>query len=147
MSGTGTGTGTGTDSGAFFGRRILGDGDAFAFDGELDAPAEFAGHLVEVGSVPQVFAAPAHPYTAGLLGAIPRIDRAVTMTSVPGDLPSLLDPPAGCRFGMALVHVAVRHDLPKPRRQSAVPPAHVASDPRAPSPPTALRFRAISTGP
>jgi oligopeptide/dipeptide ABC transporter ATP-binding protein len=57
-----------------------------------------AGHLVEVGTVPQVFAAPAHPYTAGLLGAIPRIDRAVTMTSVPGDLPSLLDPPAGCRF-------------------------------------------------
>jgi oligopeptide/dipeptide ABC transporter ATP-binding protein len=57
-----------------------------------------AGHLVEVGTVRQVFAAPAHPYTVGLLSAIPRIDREVVMASVPGDLPSLLDPPPGCRF-------------------------------------------------
>ncbi len=74
-----------------------------------------AGHLVEVGTVPQVFAAPAHPYTERLLGAIPRIDRAVAMTSVPGDLPSLLDPPAGCRF-------AARCDRAEEACRAADPP-------------------------
>jgi peptide/nickel transport system ATP-binding protein len=62
----------------------------------------YAGKVVEEASVEQLFEAPLHPYTQGLIGSIPRIDRSATqkaaLTSIPGTVPSLLRPPAGCRF-------------------------------------------------
>jgi len=62
----------------------------------------YAGKVVEEASVEQLFETPLHPYTQGLIGSIPRIDRAATqkaaLTSIPGTVPSLLRPPAGCRF-------------------------------------------------
>src|SRR5262249_18316793 len=57
-----------------------------------------AGQLVEIGSATAIFARPLHPYTQALVRSIPRIDRDTTMESIPGTVPSLLHPPAGCRY-------------------------------------------------
>jgi peptide/nickel transport system ATP-binding protein len=62
----------------------------------------YLGKLVEQGSSADVYARPAHPYTAGLLETIPVPDpaaqRAKHGVAVTGELPSAMDPPSGCRF-------------------------------------------------
>ncbi len=60
----------------------------------------YAGSVVESGTTREVFRAPQHPYTWGLLGSIPRLDRPkpTRLTTISGAPPSLLDPPPGCRF-------------------------------------------------
>jgi peptide/nickel transport system ATP-binding protein len=59
----------------------------------------YAGRLVEDGPVDRVFAAPAHPYTRGLIGSVPRIDRSATrLVSIPGTPPAPKSRPAGCPF-------------------------------------------------
>jgi peptide/nickel transport system ATP-binding protein len=59
----------------------------------------YAGELVEVGSVEEIFSAPGHPYTRGLLGSIPRIgDRRARLRPIEGAIPSPLDDVSGCRF-------------------------------------------------
>jgi oligopeptide/dipeptide ABC transporter ATP-binding protein len=57
-----------------------------------------AGQIVESADVHRLFKHPAHPYTRGLLRSVPRLDRAFTMEPIAGAVPSLLDPPTGCRF-------------------------------------------------
>ena len=57
-----------------------------------------AGQVVEIAPVRSLFRHPAHPYTRALVRSIPRIDRAIVMEPVPGSVPSLLNPPAGCRY-------------------------------------------------
>jgi peptide/nickel transport system ATP-binding protein len=57
-----------------------------------------AGQLVECADVRALFRAPAHPYTQALVRSIPRVDREVAMEPVPGVVPSLLEPPPGCRY-------------------------------------------------
>ncbi|MFC5182442.1 dipeptide ABC transporter ATP-binding protein [Actinomadura harenae] len=56
----------------------------------------YLGKLVETGTTDEVFGAAAHPYTAGLLAAVPEGER--TGTPVRGEPPSPVDPPSGCRF-------------------------------------------------
>jgi peptide/nickel transport system ATP-binding protein len=61
----------------------------------------YLGKICEVGSTLEVFDRPAHPYTDGLLSAIPTLTEPPAATSVkilPGELPSPLAPPSGCRF-------------------------------------------------
>lgn len=59
----------------------------------------YLGKLCEVGSSVRLFDAPAHPYTVGLLGAIPKPGEASSAAAtVAGELPSPTDPPSGCRF-------------------------------------------------
>ena len=59
----------------------------------------YAGHVVEYNSVEKLFENPLHPYTRGLLKAIPRFDRDVEeLFTIPGSVPSLLNMPKGCRF-------------------------------------------------
>jgi peptide/nickel transport system ATP-binding protein len=62
----------------------------------------YAGKVVEEATVEQLFANPRHPYTQGLIRSIPRIDtaarRKTRLESIAGVVPSLLDPPPGCRF-------------------------------------------------
>ena len=62
----------------------------------------YLGKMVELGSGADIYARPAHPYTAGLLAAIPvpepEIARANVKAGVAGELPSAVDPPSGCRF-------------------------------------------------
>ncbi|MEU1818745.1 ABC transporter ATP-binding protein [Streptomyces roseifaciens] len=59
----------------------------------------YAGRIVETAPVHQLYAAPAHPYTAGLLGSIPRLDhKGKELYAIKGLPPSLTDIPAGCPF-------------------------------------------------
>jgi oligopeptide/dipeptide ABC transporter ATP-binding protein len=60
----------------------------------------YAGRIVEFGGKRDLFYDPQHPYTWGLLGSIPRLDRpkAERLHSIAGMPPSLIDAPAGCRF-------------------------------------------------
>ena len=59
----------------------------------------YAGQVVEQAGVHDVFARPAHPYTAALFGAVPRLDgERQALTAIPGRVPPLADMPTGCRF-------------------------------------------------
>ena len=59
----------------------------------------YAARVVERANVDDVFTRPQHPYTWGLLGSLPRLEVDVErLTQIPGQPPSLLRPPAGCRF-------------------------------------------------
>ena len=77
-----------------------------------------AGQTVEWAPVRALFRAPAHPYTRALLRAVPRADRDVVMEPIPGGLPSLLDPPPGCRFAprcdLAMDECRARRPAPRP---------------------------------
>jgi oligopeptide/dipeptide ABC transporter ATP-binding protein len=59
----------------------------------------YAGRIVETGKVRDIYKNPAHPYTQALLEAIPHLgQKRERLAAIPGQPPSLLDPPAGCRF-------------------------------------------------
>ena len=62
----------------------------------------YLGKLVEVGPADDVYYRPVHPYTKGLIDAIPVADpgaeRATKQKGVAGELPSAINPPSGCRF-------------------------------------------------
>jgi len=59
----------------------------------------YAGQIVETGTVDAVFREPHHPYTLGLLRAVPDFDLVRgQLASIPGSPPDLVEPPAGCRF-------------------------------------------------
>jgi len=59
----------------------------------------YAGNLVEAGTVQAVFKDSKHPYTKGLLEAIPKLgSRERRLRGIEGAVPSLLNPPEGCRF-------------------------------------------------
>jgi peptide/nickel transport system ATP-binding protein len=59
----------------------------------------YAGEIVERASVDQLFAAPQHPYTVGLLGSIPRLDRQTShLATIAGLVPDMTRLPSGCRF-------------------------------------------------
>jgi peptide/nickel transport system ATP-binding protein len=59
----------------------------------------YAGDIVELASVDDLFAAPLHPYTEALLHSIPRVDRdAIDLKPIPGQVPPITAMPAGCRY-------------------------------------------------
>ncbi|MGC8460317.1 MAG: ABC transporter ATP-binding protein [Candidatus Dormibacteria bacterium] len=62
----------------------------------------YLGKLVEIAPSREIYASPAHPYTKGLLGAIPipdpEIERSKTSVPITGEIPSAINPPSGCRF-------------------------------------------------
>jgi peptide/nickel transport system ATP-binding protein len=62
----------------------------------------YAGRVIEEAPVDELFADPRHPYTQGLIRSIPHIDKAATqkarLEAIPGVVPSLVNPPPGCRF-------------------------------------------------
>jgi peptide/nickel transport system ATP-binding protein len=65
-----------------------------------DIAVMYAGRIVEYGTKRQVFYDPQHPYTWGLLGSIPRLDREKPkkLASIAGAPPSLINLPQGCKF-------------------------------------------------
>lgn len=59
----------------------------------------YAGRIIEIGPVRQVIGSPSHPYTAGLMGAIPRLgDTARRLVQIDGNMPRLDAIPPGCAF-------------------------------------------------
>ncbi len=79
----------------------------------------YAGQVVEEAPVVELFARPQHPYTQGLIRSIPRIDTAalhkVRLETIPGVVPKLIAPAAGCRF-------APRCKFATPDCSAATPP-------------------------
>jgi oligopeptide transport system ATP-binding protein len=60
----------------------------------------YAGRAVESGPVRDIFKSPQHPYTAGLLASMPRLDETEVhrLTTIPGQPPNLQRLPPGCAF-------------------------------------------------
>ena len=59
----------------------------------------YAGYICEIGDIMIIFKSPFHPYTRGLLGAIPRPDaEREDLTIIRGSIPNLINPPSACRF-------------------------------------------------
>ena len=59
----------------------------------------YAGQLVEIATVADIFRSPRHPYTQALLAALPSQQQTPgTLRVIPGRVPNLADPPPGCRF-------------------------------------------------
>ena len=59
----------------------------------------YLGGIVESGPVREVLKSPAHPYTRGLINALPKLDSLdEPLTPIPGDIPSPLERPPGCVF-------------------------------------------------
>ena len=88
----------------------------------------YAARMAEQGSAANVFAKPLHPYTAGLLRSVPRLDepRGRKLETIDGLPPNLLDAPPGCRFAPrcpaqqdACVRVLPELELVAPHRYSA----------------------------
>jgi peptide/nickel transport system ATP-binding protein len=59
----------------------------------------YAGDVVETAKIADLFENPEHPYTRGLLQAIPKFGgKREALQTIKGELPNLIDPPTGCRF-------------------------------------------------
>ncbi len=82
-----------------------------------DIAVMYAGRIVERGSTQQIFSAPQHPYTWGLLKSIPRLDTARDEELVPisGRPPSLISRPSGCFFHPRCPYVRDEHRRVDPR--------------------------------
>ena len=66
----------------------------------------YAGRTMEYGAVNDIFYRPTHPYTIGLLGAVPRLDgKQDLLPTIPGNPPNLVRLPAGCPFQERCPHV------------------------------------------
>jgi oligopeptide/dipeptide ABC transporter ATP-binding protein len=75
-----------------------------------DVVVMYGGRVAEKGPVGDVFTAPAHPYTRGLLSSIPRLEtpRKSTLATIDGMVPALRDMPPGCRFQNRCPHADER---------------------------------------
>jgi peptide/nickel transport system ATP-binding protein len=58
----------------------------------------YAGNVCEIAKTEDLYDHPRHPYTALLLSVVPRLDRKKTLSTIPGNIPNLIEPPSGCRF-------------------------------------------------
>ena len=81
-----------------------------------DIVVMYAARIAEHAPVFSLFERPMHPYTWGLLGSLPRLDVELErLTQIKGQPPSLLRPPAGCRFRPRCAHAfdRCRSELPE----------------------------------
>lgn len=64
-----------------------------------EALVMYAGHGMELNTVKDIFSHSKHPYTRGLLESTTRVDKEISrLSSIPGNIPDMIDPPTGCRF-------------------------------------------------
>ena len=100
----------------------------------------YAGSVVEEGPKHTVFREPQHPYTWGLLDSIPRVGRTRgrRLTVIPGQPPSLLAPPPGCRFAPRCIYRFPKCDE-RPALVAKVEPSHADACHLEPSTRHALR--------
>ena len=93
----------------------------------------YAGEIVERAPVDELFANPQHPYTVGLLGSIPRLDRrAAHLATIEGMVPNMANPPTGCRFAARCPFVGRDAASPRRRRSRWSSPGHASRCIRAP---------------
>jgi peptide/nickel transport system ATP-binding protein len=92
----------------------------------------YAGEIVERAEVDELFASPQHPYTVGLLGSIPRLDRQAShLASIDGMVPNMANPPLACRFAARCPFVSeVCLKAPPPLKEIA--PGHASRCLKAP---------------
>ena len=101
-----------------------------------DIAVMYAGRIVEYGTKRQIFYDPQHPYTWGLLGSIPRLDRPKPdrLASIAGSPPSLINLPQGCKFRPRCPHAFDEvHRAPaagESRRRHAAAPRSLLADGR-----------------
>ena len=90
----------------------------------------YLGKVVEEGPTDEIFATPRHPYTMALLSAIPEAEYGRTRAQIPltGEMPSPIDPPAGCRFHTRcpFAREACKQDVPA-LRDTGIAPGHRAA--------------------
>jgi peptide/nickel transport system ATP-binding protein len=86
----------------------------------------YAGELVEVSPVEEIFEEPLHPYTRLLVECLPSIERKGIFEGIPGLPPSLLDRPAGCPFHPRCPFVMERCRVEQPRLAEVRPQRWVA---------------------
>lgn len=81
-----------------------------------DVMVMYAGRTVEYATTARLFAAPAHPYTVGLLNALPRLDTAadIPLAAIPGNPPLPGEIPQGCAFAPRCVWVTERCQQEQP---------------------------------
>lgn len=80
----------------------------------------YAGQLVEVAPVVQLFADPQHPYTRALMDSLPTVSHATgALRVIGGQVPDLADPPSGCRFKDRCPHRMTECDELPPLAESA----------------------------
>jgi peptide/nickel transport system ATP-binding protein len=96
-----------------------------------DVLVMYAGRAMEYGSAEQLFNRPAHPYTWGLLGSIPRFDRvgAERLLAIKGTPPSLINVPSGCPFHPRCGYAARNGGLSEEVRPELAPvePGHTVA--------------------
>ncbi|MBL8696772.1 MAG: ABC transporter ATP-binding protein [Alphaproteobacteria bacterium] len=75
----------------------------------------YAGRIVEQAGVRQLFRAPLHPYSDGLLAAVPRVDADTNrLPAIPGSIPDPADPIPGCRFSPRCIEAVERCRIEAP---------------------------------
>ncbi|HDM70897.1 MAG TPA: ABC transporter ATP-binding protein [Thermotogales bacterium] len=75
----------------------------------------YAGVLIEIGSVFDVFYNPKHPYTKGLINSVPTVSRDKQLYSIPGSPPDLVFLPSGCKFHPRCEYKVDRCEKEEPR--------------------------------
>jgi oligopeptide/dipeptide ABC transporter ATP-binding protein len=86
----------------------------------------YAGELVELSPMADVYAEPLHPYTRLLIACLPSLEQKGVFAGIPGLPPSLLNPPAGCPFHPRCPYVMDRCRVERPVLQQVQPQRAVA---------------------
>jgi peptide/nickel transport system ATP-binding protein len=86
----------------------------------------YAGDLVEVGPVREIFREPLHPYTQLLITSLPSLDKKGDFRGIPGLPPSLLNRPSGCPFHPRCPHVMEVCSVQEPQLREVRPNRWVA---------------------
>jgi peptide/nickel transport system ATP-binding protein len=86
----------------------------------------YLGKLCEIGDAEHVYDRPAHPYTRALMASVPSIDQMPEAPALPGEVPSAVQPPLGCRFRTRCPLATERCEAEEPMMREIGPDHYVA---------------------